>query len=870
LRALWAGLFLLISFGLWSQDTLIRPVTGDTSRTDSLVLIGQTLYVLSSDSIAEPVDYTARDSMVFDYQGKWLYLYGAASIKYQTMTIQADFIRVDLNASIAYADPLMDSLGRKTGLPKFQDQSQSFDAQSMKYNFKTRKGSISGVVTKEAELFILGEKTKFIASTGEGTRVDDIIFNKNGIFTTCDHPEPHFGIYSKKQKVIPNKMVIVGPSILKIKEIPAPPFMLPFGFFPISKNRSAGLIFPRNYDFDPRYGFGLRQIGYYIPISEYLDLKVLSDVWFKGSLSATINGNYKKKYKHSGSFILTASNLREELPNDYRRIVKRPIRIFWSHNQDQGAHPYRTFSGSIDLSTNSFDRVVFQDAQSRINSTLYSSLNFSYQFPNSPFSIVTGFQHNQNLNTRIINITLPSLDVRMRAQTPFKSKKKISAQPKWYELITVNYNSSLRNSLSTYDSLLWQRRTLDTLRYGMRHTVTADASFRILKYISLTPGINYNEEWFFRKGDRFLKDTIIERKDTSGTILDSIFGLQITDISRGFYALRTINASVNLNTQIYGQLLSSKGWFRGVRHVMAPTVNLGFAPDYGKSPFNYMAFVDTDTRPDRNRQQRYLRYQNSAFGTTGVPDENFVVNFSLNNRVEMKYFSKKDSVSKKLSLIDNFVFSGNYNVFKDSFKLSRITGSGQTTLFKGITRLSYSVTFDPYQRVLVNGVEQSRDVYLIRSDKKLANLVQATLGIANNTSIPQIIRLFSKDKQSSDPLPGLTDILSSFNISHNMQYSITRLKSGKDTLTLDYNSISTSGSIPITKNWSVQVGQIGYDFKLKGLTYPDIGLTRNLHCWIMRFSYYPQLGAFSFFIGVNPGPLDFIKIPSNQGIVGSR
>ena len=75
------------------------------------------------------------------------------------------------------------------------------------------------------------------------------------------------------------------------------------------------------------------------------------------------------------------------------------------------------------------------------------------------------------------------------------------------------------------------------------------------------------------------------------------------------------------------------------------------------------------------------------------------------------------------------------------------------------------------------------------------------------------------------------------------------------------NSISTQGNVQLTKNWAIRVGNIGYDFKNKGLSYPDFGVTRILHCWQMSFNYQPQRGTYSFNLFASPGTFNFLKIP---------
>ncbi|MEO6191206.1 MAG: putative LPS assembly protein LptD, partial [Saprospiraceae bacterium] len=569
---------------IYAQDT-IQPLIQDSTKYDSLILKAGKLYLSSKDSIDTPVDYQARDSILFDMKKKLIYLFGAASIKYQTMELNADYIVIDMNTSVVVAQPVLDSLGLETGIPKFKDREQSFDAKKIKYNFRTKRGLVTEVLSKEADIFVHGEKSKFIAndSTNNG---DHTIYNENGIFTTCNAVIPHYGIYSKRQKIIPNKLIIIGPSIVKILGVPAPPLMLPFGFFPISKNKSSGLLFPKNYVFDSDLGFGLQDVGYYFPLSDYYDLKVLTSIWFKGSYRVNLSSNYKLKYKYDGNVSIDFADLNREIPNDYRTTKNRTFKIVWAHTQLPGAHPYRSLNGRIDFSINPYDRLVNRDFKSVTNNTLNSNLNFRYAFPNSPFTLTAGINHDQNLNTRVLNLTLPSVNLTMATINPFKSKNSITQEEKWYEKITLNYNSRFINKISTFDSALFKKETLDKLQYGFTHNATMDVNFKLFKYVNLVPQIRYDEEWLFKHIDKKFNSDSIFIIDTNGVRVDTIYGKSDTIISNKFGALRTMSASLSMNTQIYGQLLAKKGWFRGIRHVMAPSISASFAPNYRKKPFN--------------------------------------------------------------------------------------------------------------------------------------------------------------------------------------------------------------------------------------------------------------------------------------------
>jgi hypothetical protein len=855
-------LFLLKANAQVIQDTVIKDSL--QGNRDSLVLSGDKLFLVSPDSIDVPVDYTADDKVQFDYVNKVIHLYGNATIKYKTMDIRADYIRIEMNTNMAIASPLMDSTGKKTGIPEFKDGDQSFKAQKISYNFKSRKGAIEDVVTREGDLYVHGEQTKFISKQSKDSNGDDVIYNKNAIITSCNAEHPHYGIHSNKQKVIPNKLVIVGPSNVEIGGVPTP-LWLPFGFFPISKNARAGILFPKEYQYDDR-GFGLAGIGYYWPVSDHLDLKFLVDVFFKGSFRINVTGNYKTRYKYSGNFELNFDNRIQEVPNTYDRSVNRPIRLRWSHTQDAGAHPYRSFGGSINIETNSFSKLTYFNPTQALQNVLTSNFNYNYSFPNSPFTFAASLSHTQNNISHSLSLTFPDLSLQMRSITPFKSKNRAVQTERWYDRISVSYNAEWRNSINTTDTTLFTRKTLDTMRYGFKHHADVNASFKFLKYFNFNPNINYNEELTFYSQEQTLKDTTL--KDTMGK--DSVFGLLQTRYNRGLYSFRTFGASAGINTQIFGQILSSKGWFRGIRHQITPSVSFNFSPDYHKSPFNYYKSVYTSTRDSIKKE--YLIFAKSPFGEPSVSSENFNIGFSIANRIEMKYYSKKDTVAKKIPIIESFTFSGNYNVLADSFKLSVISGSGSNRLFKGITTLYYGLSLDPYGRDLVNDREVRSKSFAIKNNKRLVYVTNSFLNINTSLTIGQLIGLFDNEvvKKKDLTKPSLQELFYDFNIQHIINFRHERLVTGKDTFMRTLHNLTVNGSIPLTAKWKINITNISYNFDQKGFQYPTLGLERDLHCWLMKFDWSPQLGYYSFFLGVKPGSLEFIRLPNNQTYSGAR
>lgn len=477
--------------------------------------------------------------------------------------------------------------------------------------------------------------------------------------------------------------------------------------------------------------------------------------------------------------------------------------------------------------------------------------------------------HTQNNANHSMSLTLPDLSLQMRSISPFKNKHRIIQSEKWYDRINVSYQAQIRNSINTTDTALFTQQTLDTLQYGFRHRADVNASFKFLKYFNFNPNLGYNEEIYFFTQHRSLDpNTVIDTTDGKN---DTIYGTQVIEYKRGIHPFRTFNISAGINTQIFGQILSSKGWFRGIRHQITPSLSFNFSPDYHKSPFNYYRTVDTDTRDSVNQKMEYIIFAKSPFGQPSVPAENFNISFSLGNRVEMKYYSKKDTIAKKIPLIESFNFSGHYNVFADSFKLSLINGSGSHRLFKGITTLYYGLSIDPYGRDLQNGVEKRSTSFALQNNKKLAYINSAFLNINTGMSIGQLVGMFDKDaiNNTNKNIPALPELFYDFRIQHILNYRHSRLSSGKDTIVRSLHNLTVNGSIPLTPNWRVNISNISYNFDQNGLQYPTLGLERDLHCWVMRFDWSPQFGYYSFYLGVKPGSLEFIRLPNNQSFSGA-
>ena len=505
---------------------------------------------ISPNAPEEDINYIAKDSMIYDIENQKVYLYGQAEVTYTTIKLRADYIEYDWNNNTVHAKGAPDSLGRISGNPHFSDGEQQFTSSEMRYNFQSGKGIVYDAATTQNELYVLGEKAKYIKSAD--TTHTDVIYSERAIFTTCDHPIPHFGVRSTKQKVIPNEVAVVGPSNLEIMGVPTP-IWLPFGFFPLSQTRSTGLIFPRGYEYNAQTGFGFRNVGWYFPIGEQMDMQLTGDVYVKGSFRVRSVINYARRYKYRGSFQFEYGYNRTE--NEFGTLDPSSTFLFiLNHNQDAKAHPSRTIGGRINIQTNDAIRQNYNDATSQLNTSLSSGFTYRESYPGRPFNLSAGLTHSQNTTSRSVTINFPDFVFQTQTLYPFRGKTGGGANPKWYEKVTLNYKGEAKATLTATDTTLFTRETLENIKYGSRHTVSTGTNIKLLKYFNLNPSVNYNEIWYFQRTQKTFDPTTIfveeELLDDLGepyiAVTDTIFGQINEEVVNAFTPLRTFNMGANL------------------------------------------------------------------------------------------------------------------------------------------------------------------------------------------------------------------------------------------------------------------------------------------------------------------------------------
>jgi len=799
---------------------------------DSILASGDSLRVLTNDTLSlddslqlaedfkSKVSYHAEDSIVYDLDTGMVYLYGKAWMTYEDVRLDADYIDIDFNTKLLSSNGLPDSSGVIQGKPLFKQGTDEFQADQIRYNFNTKKGKISEVTTKDGDSYIHGAVVK--------KQADNSTFIKDGYYTTCDAPHPHYYLKADKIKVVPNNKVVTGPANLYIMDVPTP-LAIPFGFFPNKKGRSSGILFPQ-YGESQELGFFLKNGGYYIGLNDHFDIALTGDIYSKGSWRANTFSNYAWKYRFAGNVSLNYSINRISRPEFPDYSLEKSFFVRWNHIQDAKLKPGTNFTANVNAGSAQFYRYNISSANNFLTNTFTSSVAWSKVWTGKPINLSVSLAHSQNTQTRDINLSLPAATFNLARRTPFKRQEVLGA-PRWYEKIGVGLTSSFINSIATKDTLLFRESTLEQLRYGIQHSIPINTSFTVAKYFTVSPGISYTEKWYLK--------SITKAWDPETQTID-------IDTVNGFIAAREFAFSTNMNTRIYGMLQFKKGNIAAIRHVMTPTIGFSWRPDFSEPGYGYYKSVQGDSI---GNTQKYSVFEGAVFGGPGA-GKSSLMSFTLDNNFEMKVRQKSDTAvtMKKVKLLESLAMSTSYNFAADSLRLSPISLSARATIIDRIS-LNMFGSFDPYV-LNENGVRINTTELL--ANNKLARFSSGNFSI--NFNIIQRKKELKSNKGSQDELDEINknrdnyvdfNIPFSLNIGYNFFFLNNFNAPDQITQTLNFN-----GDLQLTPSWKVTYNS-GYDFEQKDFSYTSLGVHRDLHCWEMSVNWVPFGFQQNYFFQIN-------------------
>lgn len=863
----------LIVNALEAADSTVADIIPDSVPVDTFV--PRVTAVTQKVDLDNNVDFSSSDSMVIIRRDS-AFMFGNSLVKYGDIQLEAATIDLDLNTSTVFAVGAPDSVGEIVGQPIFTERGTQYEAKTMRYNFDTGKGYITDVVTQQGEGYLTGGKTK--------KDDEDNYYIVNGRYTTCDDTEcPHFYFNLTKAKMRPGKDVVVGPVYMVLAGLPLP-LAVPFGYFPFTKEYSSGIIFPSFGD-DYQRGFYLREGGYYFAINNNIDLALTGEIYTKGSWGLNALSTYARRYKYSGNFSINylKTIYGEKGSPDYSKQTN--FQVIWSHMQDSKANPNMNLSASVNFATSGYTR---NDLSSYYNSaftenTKSSTINMTYRFPNSKWSLSTTMSVSQRTQDSTLSVSFPNFTLTMSQIYPFKRKKPVGAE-KWYEKIRMSYSGQFQNSLTAKQNQFFKKNLIKDWRNGMRHNIPISATFNVLNYFNVTPSVNITDRMYTTK---------VKRQ------WDPRASVEIADTSYNFYNVYDFTASVSVDTKIYG-FWRPVGFLKKkismIRHVITPSISFSGAPDFSSKFFGYYGEYDYIDNQGRTQTRKYSMFPNALYGVPGQ-GRSGTLSYQISNNLEMKTRPDNDTIEpKKISLIENLSVSQSYNFAADSLNWSNINTSLLLRLMKGFN-LNLSATWDVYTYKLnANGQPVRVNIPRWKAGKGIGRLSSTGTSFSytfNNSTFQKKKSSTKKksteegennDENTSGTMASNRTARSGNKHDHDeldldddgyvrwevpwslsVNYSIGYAYGSFNYEKLEYNSritqnLSLSGQIRPTKNWNFSF-TASYNFETHKIAYMNCNISRDLHCFAMRASFVPvgPFKSYTFNIAVKSAMLSDLK-----------
>ena len=863
----------------------------DSIRADSMMRA-------RSNGIDAPVKYSAEDSLVYDAESGTAYLYGNSKVDYENMKLMSDKVHMNLDKSTVRATGTVDSTaeGGIKGKPVFTMGKDEYKSDTMAFNFKSKKGLIKGVYTEQQDGFLSGEVGKR-DSTGS-------IYLQHGRYTTCDKPHPDFYIALSRAKVRPGKDVVFGPAYLVVADVPLP-LAIPYGFFPFSKKYSSGFIMPSYGDESDR-GFYLRDGGYYFAISDKWDLKLLGEIYTKGSWGVSAASNYRKRYRYSGSFLFSYQDSKtgdKGLP-DFAE--QESFKIQWNHRQDPKANPYSSLAASVNFATSSYERNNLNsmyNPQTLTQSTRTSSVSWSTGFSSIGLSLSATTNLSQNMRDSSIQITLPDLNISLSRFYPFK-RKHLVGKERWYEKISMSYTGQLANSISTKEDKLLHSNLIKDWKNAFQHTIPVQANFTLFNYINVTPSFNFTDRMYSKKVTRGWDNTL--QKEV------------VRDTTYGFHNVYNWSMSVGASTKLYGFWVPNRKLFgdkiQAIRHVITPQVTFSYSPNFGARRYGYYDSYQYTDASGNVKLVEYSPYQDELYSVPGKYKTE-MISWDVSNNIEMKIKSDKDTTGyKKISIIDELGASMSYNAAADYHRWSDLSmrlrlkwwknytfsmnaqfatyayeldangkpyvgnhtewGYGRLPRFQGMSQ-NFSFTLNPEKLKKWFGRKDDKD-----DDKVSVDSDGPDTNIESNMDDDLEKGKYAAKKKRGNIAETDDDGYMSFNMpwSLTIGYGITMRENtaGRfNTKTMRYpykftQTLNFSGNIRISDGWNINFSS-GYDFENHAMSMTTASLSRDLHCFNMSASVVlAPYTSYNFTFRCNAATLtDALKYDKRSGITNA-
>lgn len=827
-----------------------QTIQVDTSQTDSVIIDS-----LATDSGIDSVVYAkGKDSLLFKISEKKMEIYNEAYMKYKLTEVKGGKIFVDFDKTEMQAFPLQtDSTdtSKITQLPELIDMGEKYYGTRMRYNYKTRKGYITFARSESTDATYSGAKIKKME--------DDSYFVESGVFTTCEADHPHYAFFCVQMKVIPDDKVIAKWIWLTFSSVPFP-VPIPFGVFPLQKGRRSGILAPV---FGNREGYGryFSRFGYFWAINDYMDLTLTGDYYTRGGYGINSAFRYIKRYSFQGSLEAGFTRLIAGETEDPDRSVDDAWRLRWVHNHT--LTPNSRFDANIDFQSANYSKQNSISYNDLLRTTIYSNLTYYQNWEEFGASLTANYSREQNLESGDISEVLPGVSFSKSIFYPFR-KGIASNSDSWYDNLGITYSGQFQNIRKNVSDVL-------DVRGGVRHNISISASPKV-GYISITPSFNYQELWYNKQINRFVEATPGSANFYNFGLFNTLNDVIVTNDVEELGFVRTFRAGISATTKIYGIFPINSFGIAAVRHTLIPRVGYDYQPDFADPKWGYYGVYTTST----GEEVKYNKFEREIFGGASRGEQQNI-NFSISNIFEMKTSvdpTDTTDLEKKIQLL-NLNASLGYNIAADSLNFSNLFLDYRTQI-GDIINLSGSSVFSLY-----DWDENGRDVNkMLGWDGGLLRLRNLNFSLSFTYSATQTSSEVDTSQTASSIFYGGAsrysgiysdedpDFTIPWSLSLAFNYSFSRQT---PEISTKFTNIRADINFNLTKNWKFSVGG-NYDLENKEFAAPQISISRDLHCWIMNFFWYPigTYRGYRFEIKVKAPQLRDLKLEKSDNFFSGK
>jgi len=828
---------------------------------------GETGISISGD-LKSTVFYSAKDSVIYNLDRRNMELWGNARIDHEDANVKAPKIIIDLDSSLFHAYGVAGSSKKPAEPAVFTDPQGSFNAETMNYNFKTKRGETTNVLSSSNKIIFSGEHV---------TRFENGEMNINdGTFSTCDDHPPHWWIASSKMTVIPDNRIIATPMIMYIRpelfseRMPAIPVLaLPYMAFPLKEGRSSGFLIP-SIGHNSDMGYLLSNFGYFWAINDYMDFKVDGQLSLNGSWGIGERFRYKESNAFSG-----------EISGEY---VTYPT----YHNWDAKIIHNQVFDSSTRLdvnillqsppqgySLNQNNSITMVTQQSSARAALAKTFNDE----NSIAAL--SYNRSEDLSTLDATQTMDVLFYQNRMY-PFRSGSSIDD---WRSDVSLSTGASFSGSSASQTSATSSGYAANAnVELGFFHEFAEGNKALFTQGVSLQASQPVSGLYNFAYSGTSvvfplrMQSTLFHYFNVNPS-LTFIHSLSADGANNN---VSTTVFAVDATTRLYGTLetgfLENLFGLDALRHTFIPAISYLWNPPFTGSAYNYYGNVYDWTDP-----QLFVRLNNTTYA--GIPGGQSKIGIALKNLLQGKIRgsapSGEDDSAVKEESVQLFSFNAStaYNFNADAFHLDPLTLTASSNVLSPNLLFSAGTMYDIYSYNSLTGDRVNR-LYsddgngLFRFIKGFLNMSFGIQGNGETSSsafpaVMPVAPLFASNSSQSIFLERFNaEYFNTINFRQPWQFQFSLfLQSDKSNplAPVTTSLINASAKESLSREWQI-VLNTGYDLQNNQFVFPMLRLNRDLDCWQMSLLFIPfgQFRSYAIQLGLK-SPFSNFSVKTGTG-----